>query len=1319
MKTTPDMTRLRRTTAHFWALCALAACTLGAALPARAQTALADQPLFSNANVPGNLALALSVEFPTAISVAYTNRTYSSANTYLGYFDPNKCYTYSYTDGTSVNNYFVPAVAATNRTCSGKWSGNFLNWASMQTIDPFRWVLTGGYRVIDESARTVVEKAWASTQGSAGSNFPDTTVTGGALIAGATPFPSSTNSLSISVWGLGNQMRFAVPDSDGSTPALSNVPTSYNGTTNSSGTVLQAFIRAQVCVASQLETNCVKYGANYKPEGLIQQYANKIRFSAFGYLNDGDLYRDGGVLRAQQKFVGPMMPVPGSMPVANAKGVPLGQTGTPQTTAAEWSATTGVMTLNPDADDAANTAGIMGLTSPITNSGVMNYLNKFGQSAQSYKTYDNVSELYYAALRYFKNLEKVPEWTAVPAGTSQPTIATWTDGFPVITAPPDPILYSCQRNFVLGIGDVHTWNDKNVPHASASLATGEPNPMPSKVSGDTSVDAVLRTNQVGVMEGLGASAGTTSPWGGCCGNNSALIAGLAYDAHIQDIRGRPVSKALPVPQTIDTYWVDVQEGQRYEINNQFYLATKYGGFTVPKGYVAGTAPLLASWHTNTDVNGTQPRPDNYFSGGQPAAMQAGLIAAFADIASKVTQFTTSFSTSLPQVAKTNNASFSSKYDSSTWTGEVTAGILAFDPVTGNPVTPLPTAWTLSSNLTSQFAGTGWNLNRRVVSWDGSTGVAFRSSGASQLDAAALTALDTSYVAGIDSVNFLNYLRGDQTNEVGVAGGTNAYRARATLLGDIVGSKAAPVGPPSFPFLDASNPGYSAFKIKWAARRTMVYVGANDGMMHAINGALLTTAPAIATTPPLEVDPNAGTEMFAYVPRALYQGPNGTPNTDGLASLGNPSFSHHYMVNATPSVSDIDFKNTQGSTDVAPNWRSVLIGGLGKGGKSYYALDVTDPVDMTDPLNPKPYAESVIQGKVMWEFTNPSLGYTFGAPLVMKTAKYGWVAVFTSGYNNSDGQGYFIFVNPRTGAFLEKVPTGAGTLANDAGLAHANAFVVDATNGTVDAIYAGDLLGNLWRLDVTGTGSYTAAGKLVKLATLTDASSNPQPVTTVPSIEVDPTNKKRVVMIGTGRLLDPIDISSTQGQSFYAFFDGTNAAFTAAPVLPLAFPYTRSKLSDNTGTSLTGQVVPATNAGWLEDLGVDVSSVYSKGPPEELAHTGTGVAYRVIGDSTTLAGSIAFASILPNGDPCNPSGLSRVYGRQYSSGLTTVKDPDTLISTSYVRLNGTVTDLRYLSVNGRPTLVSGTDSGAVGQINITPLNASKLRRLNWRELQTVD
>ena len=162
---------------------AIAASLVVAAHSAHAQVALSDQPVFTSVSVPGNVALALSVEFPTAISVAHSNRTYSSANTYIGYFDPNKCYAYrftsstggtlpaSYTSGTSDDNYFYPVGKASNRTCNGQWSGNYLNWAAMQTIDPFRWALTGGYRLIDTPSLTVLEKAWASNQGSTGTNL--------------------------------------------------------------------------------------------------------------------------------------------------------------------------------------------------------------------------------------------------------------------------------------------------------------------------------------------------------------------------------------------------------------------------------------------------------------------------------------------------------------------------------------------------------------------------------------------------------------------------------------------------------------------------------------------------------------------------------------------------------------------------------------------------------------------------------------------------------------------------------------------------------------------------------------------------------------------------------------------------------------------------------------------------------------------------------------------------------------------------------------------------------------------------------------------
>ena len=1421
---------------------ALLLCGIAAMMPsARAQTPLADGPLFAATNVPGNLGLVLSVEFPTAISVAHTNRTYINTSEYLGFFDPGKCYEYRYTDGTSTTNYFYPSgLAAANHICTGKWSGNFLNWASMQTIDPFRWVLTGGYRVIDDAALTVIEKAWGTNQGN-NTNFPDSTISGASL-AGATPFPASALGLYMRVWGMGNKMRFTLPVTSGvtftgkyynnttwtGTPVLTRTDaavdfdwgtgspdpavnvdnfsvdwtatvaapsagnyqfqvagddrvqlyvdgvrvvnqTSYqNWTYQNSGTiaataghvfsievkmsedgggagarlqwmkpgdagfstlggitsvaslytdslataynspsatvagsVYDVFIRAKVCDSSGgsggVEANCTAYGSNWKPEGLMQKYANKIRYSAFGYLNDSNIQRDGGVLRARQKYVGPMQPNPGSVATTN----PL----------AEWDASTGVFVRNPDSADAATTSTLIGST--LADSGVLNYLNKFGASSHSYKTYDNVSELYYAAIRYFKRfnynnptvpvLGNVPEWSNM-SGQSVTTKTAWADGFPVITTWDDPIQYSCQRNFLLGIGDVDTHADKNLPGNTDS--TNEP-PMPAGVTADTTVNAVTATNKVGELEGMGSSLGTT--YVGTGTSNSYNMAGLAYDAHTVDIRplgAGHLATDRTTWQTIDTYWVDVQEYQRYITNNQFYLATKYGGFKVPAGYSPYTRTTALDeswWHTNTDTfNTTQKRPDNYFSGGRPDLMKAGLETAFADIASKITAYTTSFSTSLPQVSTAGNKSYSSLYDASNWTGEIVASELSF--ATGSPV--LTEAWKFSTYLGTQLAGTGWDVNRRVVTWGGSGGVQFCTTASNTTCAAPITstqlsALNSSYVTGDDSTNYLRYLRGDKTNEQASTGGTKAYRTRASLLGDIVGSKARPVGPPSFPFADGANPGYSAFKTTWATRPTVVYVGANDGMMHAIQGDLTV--------------PSGARELFAYVPAAMFQGPTATPNTNGLAALGNPAFVHHFMVNATPNVYDVDFARTPDAAGLprtgTADWHSILIGGLGKGGRSYYAIDVTDPVGMSVGTSG---GEAAVAGKVLWEFTDSDLGYTYGDPIVVKTVKYGWVVIVPSGYNATDGAGHLLILNPRTGALLEKVSTGAGSPTTDAGLAFANAFVLDSSDGTADAVYAGDLLGNLWRWDITA-GVGTAYPAPLKIATFTASSGGAaQPVTSRPVIEVHPTLKKRFVMVGTGRLLDTTDIASTQVQSFYAIMDGTNARFNTAADLPTSvnFPITKANLANNvnaldtTTHPTTAFFDMTTQMGWYEDMGTDSS---------------TGIGWRVTSDATTLLGSVAWAATVPNGDACSPSGNSRVYGRDFAAATSTVQtlQSGTLAAALYVSIAGNVTDLRYLSVNGKATLISGTDKGSLQKIDINPTAGLGLRRLNWRELQTVE
>lgn len=1387
----------------------------------RAATSLADQPLFASNEAPGNLALALSVEFPTAVSVAHTNRTYSSTSEYLGFFDPSKCYAYRYTDGTSTDNYYYPTATVTDHNCSsqtGRWSGNFLNWASMQTIDPFRWVLTGGYRAVDTSSLTVIEKAWASGQGGTG-NFPDSTLAS-ADIAGATPFASAAGTLYMRVQGLGNKLRFATQANDGfsfrgryynnttqsggaildrtdtsvdfdwgngspgsgvntdnisvrwdatvtapttgnyqfrlkaddgaqlfinstsvinqasyqsmayqtsgdvsltagttftvrlnfrednggaaiqlqwkkpgetefatmgtSSASLYSGVTHYNGSnTVTNGVAYEVFVRAKVCDSSiGRETNCVQYGSNWKPEGLIQKYSDKIRYSAFAYLNDDNILRDGAVLRARQKFVGPTQPVPGSTPAANA--------------VREWDASTGVFVQNPDTTDATSTNTLFGTS--IGDSGVMNYLNKFGMSAQSYKTYDNVSELYYAAIRYLRNQGNVPAWTDA-TGATQTNKTKWVDGFPVINTWDDPILYSCQRNFILGIGDVNTHADKNLP---GNTSTANEPTLPNEVANDTTWNAVTSTNSVGTLEGI-ANLGTSFNYGGCCSNNSARMAGLAYQAHTQDIRPtdflsdawRDVSKK---PITVDTYWVDVQEYQAYKNKNQFYLATKYGGFKIQtypyvESATAWGATQLNWWHNNTDTFGSDSRPDNYFSGGRPDLVLAGLTAAFADIAAKIKSFTTSFSTALPQVTTSGNASFSSQFDSGDWTGEVSASELSFD-TSNNPV--LTKKWDFSAVLATQTYD-----NRLIATRNSQTGVGvpFR---LASLATAQQTALNPSFTTASDAQNYLNYLRGDKTNETTstTTGSTKAYRSRTKLVGDIVGSKALPWGPPAFPFSDATNPGYSTFKTTWQNRPTVVYVSANDGMMHAINGALTGT--------------DAGKEMFAYIPSSLFQGPNGTPNTDGLASLGNPSFTHHYMVNATPNVYDIDLARTADDAGAlytgtpTANWRTVLIGGQGKGGKSYFALDVTDPAGIVTN------GETTLASKVLWEFSNATtgmsgeLGYGYGTPAVVKTRKYGWVAIFPSGYNNADGKGYILIVNPRNGQLLEKVTTNTGSTTTDAGLAHLEAFVIDYTNGTTDSVYAGDLLGNLWRFDLTGTAAYPNA---TNIATLTSpgASATPQPVTSRPTIAIHPKTKKRVVMVGTGRLLHTTDIASTQIQTFYSIFDGSNARFNASSDLPtgLSFPLSRSNLADDTGNSLTGVTInPDTQMGWFEDLGQSAS----------------GRGWRVVSDSDTFFGTVNFAAIMPDGGVCDPSGNSRIYGRDYATAITTLTTTNAqnqVVDTAYVAMTGTVTDVRTVSVAGKAVLIAGTNLGDVKKVDTKAGAGMPLRRLNWRELQTVD
>jgi len=1333
-------------------------------------TALSDAPVSATANVPGNLALVLSVEYPTAISVA-NNGNYVDASTFLGYFDPVKCYNYVYNAATPKLSYFQPAAFGTGSSahqCSGMWSGNFMNWATMQTIDPFRWALTGGYRSVDQptpptttAPSTVLEKAWGSNQGqvynstlnaSAGSypfasaEFPyrgtDQNNANGDvpnnLVPKVTPFSTWVN-FNSAIFGNGNTMVFSGTyngtAATGYYTAYSGTSSGNNGTVTGTATsnasvydlendltganiasqpvTFRVYVRVSVCDTSilgtaGLEANCVKYGNVYKPEGLLQKYSSQMRYAALGYLNGSGAYQQGGVLREPMGYIGPTYPVPLS-PLVTTNAL------------SEWSPTTGVQIANPD------TATANG-NSNISQSGVIEYLNNFGEytanvvnggntslNTDTYMSGDNVSELYYAAVRYFENLGDLPQWSTPQTEPAPVTTALELDGFPAKATWADPIAYSCQQNFILGIGDDHTHFDYNVG-GNGGINPGSFGPsraLPSAVSSDTFNQAAAWTNALQGLEGItqtpwwsygSGSPQSTSP---STSQSTYFIAGLAYGAHVLDIRPDATNATMPGMQSINTYWVDVEEYGYPENLNPYYLAAKYGGFTVPSGYsISNTTPLtLGSWDTSGSTivmggaqNQSQNLPDNYFAAGNAGLMVSSLNSAFANIVSvAVAPYATSFSLSSPLVATAGGLSFSSQYNSTTWTSVITANTLSFT----NGAPTQQQLWVSSTTLQAQLSGNGWKApysggaattGRNIATSTGGagTGAPFE---VANLTTAQLSALvPSSYSSATTSTQYLNYLRGDTSNQVGstVSGSTKSLRARTRLLGDIVDANLTSVGTPGMAYSEANNPGYTAYTTLWTTttpRPTMVYAGADDGMLHGFVGS-------------------SGLEQFAYVPSALFQGPTGTPLVNGLAALGNPNFVHHFYVDADPGAFDVDFTRTGGTTtDTASTakWHTLLIGGLGKGGASYYAIDVTNPAAMT--------SESAVASDVLWEFTDPTMGYSFATPIVVKTVQYGWVVIFTSGYDNADGYGYLYIVNPKNGALLQKIQTPN----TSSGMTQASAYVQDYTDYTADSVYVGDLNGQLWRFNLTATtGNYPSP---TLIASLTDPSGNAQPVTSAPLIEIHPTTRQRYVLFGTGRLLSSADVASTQVQTFYAIIDGTAGAFKTVTA-----PTARGNLVAVTDVT-AGITVPSGYNGWYFDLPAG---------------------YRVVSAAAAYNGIVAFNALGMSTDPCSPQGSSNVYALNYSTGLSALGSTSTSTTTpaAYASFTTAVNNLQFLSNNGTVELIAGTSAATTGPsivsasgssstpsgnttgstVNDVPVILSgspTTRMLNWREIPSAE
>lgn len=542
-----------------------------------------------------------------------------------------------------------------------------------------------------------------------------------------------------------------------------------------------------------------------------------------------------------------------------------------------------------------------------------------------------------------------------------------------------------------------------------------------------------------------------------------------------------------------------------------------------------------------------------------------------------------------QSAKVQTGTFAyfAFYDPDNWIGRVTANQLDIDD-DGNLFVASSPAWDASCVLTGLTAGEACSTgatgplaaqspsSRTILTWSGTAGIPFEWTSLSTAEQSALDSGDAS-----QSANRLNYLRGDRTNEVDssstcpAAPGLPCFRARDSLLGDIVDSSPTWVGPPSSPYTatwrdrlypsatppeNSGSQTYLQFVSAEQTRANVVYVGANDGMLHGFRSGAFNSEGGFTTA----TTANDGEELIAYVPGASISGAvatsgttstsvvdtiHGTDPTNSNAVTTNldyasPQYGHNYFVDATPGTGDLFYDG---------KWHTWLVGGLGAGGAAIYALDISDPTQ---------FKESNASSLVIGEWTaatitcanvtgncGNNLGNTYGTPQIRRLHNGLWGVIFGNGFGSQTGDaGIFVMTVAADGTetfyYLSTGVSGGN------GIAYATPADLDGDH-VADYVYAGDLKGNVWRFDLTSNDPSKWGITRCLDASCTTTSAKPlfttksgQPITTqllVASGQTAEGAQTLVLSFGTGQKTPFTNADATKyvagtTQSLYGVWD---------------------------------------------------------------------------------------------------------------------------------------------------------------------------------------
>lgn len=538
----------------------------------------------------------------------------------------------------------------------------------------------------------------------------------------------------------------------------------------------------------------------------------------------------------------------------------------------------------------------------------------------------------------------------------------------------------------------------------------------------------------------------------------------------------------------------------------------------------------------------------------------------------------------------------------------------------------------------------------------------RTNGTADIFTQANVNADGNALSGIADI--VNYLRGDQTYE---SAPVAKFRNRGSLLGDIANSSPAYIAQSvNLNYHRYSwGTGYTAFRESTKTRTPMIYVGANDGMLHAFNAS-------------------NGTEVFAYVPAQML-----TANA-ALAEYAEHDYEHHYYVDGSPVIADV----------YLGGWKTIMLGSLGRGGDSLFAIDVTSPAELANTATGT--------GKILWDKQYPQLGVLTGKPVITRLNNNQWAVVVGYGYNNSTDQAGLLVISLVDGSVIANLTTAASHNPVSNGIGQLEGWDADG-NGNTDWFFGGDLAGNVWKFDLSSSNpaEWHVAYGGNPLFTARDSNGNRQGITGGISLASHPQTGQLWVFFGTGQMLSDEDPLLSRQESWYGLKDGSQIS-NRTQLLQRSMTNVVYSDSTEARTIESGSVNDlAGKQGWYIDL--------------------NDTRERIVSSPQFIGSSLVVSTVIPGNNDCNPQGDGWVLAIDPFSGARlkhhffdlsgdkdftsddAVSDGTNMVAASGVKFDGMPSEPLFFE----DTMVVGLADTRIRQIGV---DVGAVRgRISWREL----